>query len=73
LGSSNELVSRFAVPTYRQRHRVAIVFFGGILARQLVRSVAEKSPGVHNFAIRSQAAGRIENLMVIPGNFEDQS
>jgi len=46
----------------------AIIFIGGILARQLVRSVAGKSPDVHNFAILSQAAGRIENLMVIPGN-----
>jgi uncharacterized membrane protein len=46
----------------------AIVFIGGILARQLVRSVAEKSPDVHNFAVLSRAAGRIENLMVIPGN-----
>ena len=46
----------------------AIVLIGGILARQLVRSVAEKSPDVHNFATLSRAAGRIENLMVIPGN-----
>lgn len=45
-----------------------IIFIGGILARQLVRSVAAKSPDVHNFAILSQAAGRIETLMVIPGN-----
>ena len=45
-----------------------IIFIGGILARQLVRSVAARSPDVHNFAILSQAAGRIENLMVIPGN-----
>ena len=35
-----------------------IVFIGGILARQLVRSLAAKSPDVHNFAMLSQAAGR---------------
>jgi uncharacterized membrane protein len=46
----------------------AIVFIGGILARQLVRSLAEKTDDVHYFAALSQAAGRIENFMVIPGN-----
>jgi uncharacterized membrane protein len=46
----------------------AIVFIGGIFARQLVRSVAEKSDNVHNFAALSRAAGHIENYMVIPGN-----
>jgi uncharacterized membrane protein len=46
----------------------AIIFVGGILARQLVRSVAENSPDVRTFAILSQAAGRIESFMVIPGN-----
>jgi uncharacterized membrane protein len=46
----------------------AIIFFGGIIARQLVRSVAEKTNDVRNFAALSTAAGRIENIMVIPGN-----
>ncbi len=45
-----------------------VIFAGGILARQLVRSAAERSPEVRNFAVLSGAAGRIENLMVIPGN-----
>ncbi len=45
-----------------------IVFIGGILARQLVRSLAARSPDVDNFAMLSQAAGRVETLMVIPGN-----
>jgi uncharacterized membrane protein len=46
----------------------AIIFFGGIIARQLVRAVAEKTSDVRNFAALSTAAGRIENMMVIPGN-----
>jgi uncharacterized membrane protein len=46
----------------------AAIFIGGILARQVVRRAAEKSPDVRTFAILSQAAGRIENAMVIPGN-----
>ena len=46
----------------------AIIFIGGILARQLVRSVAKRSTDVQSFAALNQAAGRIESLMVIPGN-----
>lgn len=45
-----------------------VIFAGGILARQLVRAAAERAPDVRNFAVLSEAAGRIENLMVIPGN-----
>lgn len=46
----------------------AILFIGGILARQLVRGAAKRSTDVHSFAALNQAAGRIESLMVIPGN-----
>jgi uncharacterized membrane protein len=46
----------------------AMVFIGGILARQIIRAVAEKTDDVQRFAILSQAAGRIESKMVIPGN-----
>jgi uncharacterized membrane protein len=46
----------------------AIVFVGGILARQLVRSVASRSEDIQGFAALNKAAGRIENSMVIPGN-----
>jgi uncharacterized membrane protein len=46
----------------------AIIFIGGIFARQVVRSVANKTNDVEHFAALSQGAGRIENLMVIPGN-----
>jgi uncharacterized membrane protein len=45
-----------------------IVLVGGILARQLVRSVAHHTDDLHSFAALNQAAGRIENTMVIPGN-----
>ena len=46
----------------------AIVFVGGIFARQLIRALAKQTHDVQVFAALSQAAGRIENLMVIPGN-----
>ena len=46
----------------------AIAFIGGVLARQLLRSFAEKTDDVRNFAALSQAVGRIETFMVIPGN-----
>jgi uncharacterized membrane protein len=46
----------------------AIVFVGGIFARQLVRAAARRTEDVRVFAALSQAAGRIENFMVIPGN-----
>ena len=46
----------------------AITFVGGIFARQFVRSVAYKTHDVREFAALSRGAGRIESLMVIPGN-----
>lgn len=46
----------------------AIVFIGGIIGRQVVRSLAEKTEDVEVFATLSQAAGKIESRMVIPGN-----
>ena len=46
----------------------AITFVGGIFARQFVRSVAYKVHDVRDFAAMSHGAGRIERLMVIPGN-----
>ena len=46
----------------------AIWFLGGILARQIVRAHAKRTDDVHRFAAMSEAAGRIESTMVIPGN-----
>lgn len=46
----------------------AIIFIGGIFARQLVRSYAKRTNDVQIFSMLSQTAGRIETLMVIPGN-----
>jgi uncharacterized membrane protein len=49
-------------------HIVAvIVCVGGLFARQLVRQHAKKLNDVGLFAAFSQAAGKIESLMVIPG------
>ena len=47
----------------------AIWFIGGVLARQIVRAYAKRSDDVQRFAVMSEAAGRIESTMVIPGNF----
>jgi len=47
----------------------AIWFIGGIAARQIVRSYAKQTDDVQRFATMSEAAGRIERTMVIPGNF----
>lgn len=47
----------------------AIWFIGGIAARQIVRAYAKRTEDVRRFAIVSEAAGRIESTMVIPGNF----
>ena len=44
-----------------------ILFVGGLFARQLVRRYAKKTDNVQLFATLSQAAGRIENILVIPG------
>jgi uncharacterized membrane protein len=46
----------------------AIIFVGGIFGRQLVRAQAKKADNVQIFAALSHAAGRIENLMIIPSN-----
>ena len=46
----------------------ALAFVGGLFARQLVRGLADQSADVRTFADLSRAAGRIENVLVIPGN-----
>src|SRR5688572_3720738 len=46
----------------------AMWFIGGILARQIVRAYAKRTDDVRRFAAMSEAAGRIESTMVIPGN-----
>jgi predicted integral membrane protein DUF2269 len=46
----------------------AMWFIGGILARQIVRAYAKRTDDVRRFAAFSEAAGRIETTMVIPGN-----
>ena len=46
----------------------AMWFIGGILARQIVRAYAKRTEDVRRFAVMSEAAGRIESTMVIPGN-----
>ncbi len=40
----------------------------GYVARQIVRGYAKRTDDVHRFAVMSEAAGRIESTMVIPGN-----
>jgi len=47
----------------------AIWFIGGIAARQIVRAYAKQTDDVQRFAAMTEAAGRIERAMVIPGNF----
>ncbi|MDQ3007695.1 MAG: DUF2269 family protein [Chloroflexota bacterium] len=47
----------------------AIWFIGGVVARQIVRASAKRTDNVQRFAFMSEAAGRIESTMVIPGNF----
>jgi uncharacterized membrane protein len=44
-----------------------IVCVGGLFARQLIRQHATKTNDIQLFATFSQAAGKIENVMVIPG------
>ena len=44
-----------------------IICVGGLFARQLVRQHAKKMNDIQSFATFSQAAGKIENAMVIPG------
>jgi uncharacterized membrane protein len=46
----------------------AIIFVGGLFARQVVRAYARKATDVKVFAELSLGAGRIERIMIIPGN-----
>ena len=46
----------------------AMVMIGGGFARQVVRGIARKSDDIHQVAFLTQAAGRIDRLMVIPGS-----
>ena len=46
----------------------AILFVGGLFARQAVRSLAAQAPDVATIVTLTQAAGKVERLMVIPGN-----
>lgn len=46
----------------------SIIFVGGIFARQAVRMQGKKSTDIHTLAAYFSAAGKIESLMVIPGN-----
>lgn len=49
-------------------HIIAVIAsVGGLFARQLVRRHAKKTDDVHLFATFSEAAGKIEKAMVIPG------
>lgn len=50
-------------------HVLAVILFvGGLFARQVVRGIAKKSEDIRAFVTLDQAAGRIENLLVIPGS-----
>ena len=46
----------------------AIVMFGGILARQIVRREASRSTDARQFAALTAASRRLDSLMVIPGS-----
>jgi uncharacterized membrane protein len=46
----------------------AIMFVGGLFARQLVRSYANQTNDIRLFTTLSQAAGKIEKILVIPGS-----
>ena len=46
----------------------AIVFVGGLFARQAVRSLTHRSSDIGAIITLTQAAGTVERLMVIPGN-----
>lgn len=45
-----------------------IMFIGGIFGRQLIRAYAKKVTDVRVFAELTRGAGRIERIMIIPGN-----
>ena len=46
----------------------AIVFVGGLFARQAVRALISGASEIGAVVTLTQAAGRVERLMVIPGN-----
>jgi uncharacterized membrane protein len=46
----------------------AIIFVGGLFARQAVRSLTARASNVADVVALTQAAGRVERWMVIPGN-----
>jgi uncharacterized membrane protein len=46
----------------------SIVFVGGLFARQAVRSLTSRASDVSAIQTLTQAAGRVERWMVIPGN-----
>lgn len=46
----------------------AMIFVGGIFARQAVRALIPRASNVEAIVTLTQAAGRVERLMVIPGN-----
>jgi uncharacterized membrane protein len=46
----------------------AIIFVGGLFARQAVRSLMSRASDLTAFSALNLAAGRVERLMVIPGN-----
>ena len=46
----------------------AIVFVGGLFARQAVRALISGATEIGAVVTLTQAAGRVERLMVIPGN-----
>jgi uncharacterized membrane protein len=46
----------------------AIIFVRGLFARQAVRSLTSRASDVGAIVTLTQAAGRVERLMVIPGN-----
>ena len=49
-------------------HIIAVIMaIGGVIARQLLRQPAKKTNDIQLFATFCQAAGKIENAMVIPG------
>jgi uncharacterized membrane protein len=53
----------------RLLHILAAIFFvGGIFARQVVRSLISRATDVPTIVTLSSAAGRIERILVIPGN-----
>ncbi len=46
----------------------AIIFVGGLFARQAVRSLVPRATDVSTIVTLTNAAGRVERLLVIPGN-----